>query len=387
MITIQEALAVINSQSVQKSKLNLPVIESLGYYLAENIASSMDLPPFDNSAMDGYAVCGSGDHFRVIGEVAAGEFTSRHLAQGEAMRIFTGAKIPENSTAVIMQEKTEVTGDQLKLTAGVVEGKNIRKRGEEIARGQIVFEVGQKINPATVGLLSSLGLKTVPVYQKPTVSILTTGNELVLPGNPLQTGQIYESNGSALLSVLKQFDIRSNGIRYECDDYQRIRMSVAKGFEQSNVLLISGGISVGAYDFVKRALEENGVEELFYKVKQKPGKPLYFGRKEEKFVFALPGNPASALTCFYMYVLPLLQRIAGAVHPGLLTFDAPLAKDYPMKSDRPSFMKAFFRGDIEILEGQSSSMLHSFAMGNALAFIDGPRTYRKGELVRCFLLE
>lgn len=387
MITIQEALQIVNSQPIKQAKITMSVIDSLGYCLAENIPSPMDLPSFDNSAMDGFAVSGSGDTFTVIGEIAAGDPTSYVLRGGEAFRIFTGAKVPENTTAVIMQEKTEVTNDQLKLSEEITEGKNIRRKGEEIAAGQVVFEAGQEINPAATGLLSSLGIERVPVYKKSTIAILTTGNELIKPGNPLKPGQIYESNGLTLQSVVRRYGFECTENHHKKDDYKAIRNAIADLLHASDVLLISGGISVGEYDYVKKALEENGVEELFYKVKQKPGKPLYFGRHKNKFVFALPGNPASSLTCFYIYVLPLLQRLAGISSPGLMKFEAPLAQDYVMKSDRPSFMKAHFNGEVDLLHGQGSSMLHSYAIGNALALLEGgPKIWKKGETVACYLL-
>lgn len=386
MITIQEALQLIDSQSLKQNKVTLPINRSLGHCLAEKVNAPINLPSFDNSAMDGFAVCGAGDTFSITGEIAAGDSKLHALKVGEAVRIFTGAKIPGNASAVIMQEKTEVVNETVRISDELTEGKNIRRMGEEIAAGQVVFEGGQTMNPAGIGLLSSLGIENISVFKKPDVSILTTGNELISPGNPLKTGQIYESNGTALLSAIGnyQFDCTEN--RHVKDECAFISNAIAEQLNETDVLLVSGGISVGKYDYVKTALEENGVEELFYKVKQKPGKPLYFGRKGDKFVFALPGNPASALTCFYIYVLPLLQRMAGAANPGLLKFTAPLAEDYVMKSDRPTFMKAYFDGSLHILEGQSSSMLHSFAMGNALALIEGPRQYGKGDLVECYLL-
>lgn len=388
MISIKEALQIVSSQDVHRRTKHLPLLEAVGFHLAEEIIAPLSLPPFDNSAMDGYAVCGYAVTYHIKGEVAAGETASFTLNEGEAMRIFTGGRVPANTTAVIMQEKTTVNGKLLNVSDEVVKGKNIRRKGEELAQGDRVFEVGQKITSAAVGTISSLGLAQVMVYDKPRISIITTGNELVEAGTPLQEGQIYESNGATLRASLSQYGFDAQPQLKIKDDFDAIKWGVGGALQSSDVILLSGGISVGDYDFVKKALEENGVRELFYKVAQKPGKPLYFGRKGEVFVFALPGNPASALTGFYIYVLPLLQKLQGSHHAGLLKLKLPLAHEYIMKSDRPTFFKANIAdGKLSLMHGQGSNMLHSLALGNALAFLDKQKRFEEGEMVECYCLE
>ena len=387
MISIQEAKEKVLAQEVFRVTLELPLLKALGFHLAESITATINLPSFDNSAMDGYAVCGYGETYNIKGEVAAGETASFQLNAGEAMRIFTGGRIPENTTAVIMQEKTAASGKLLNVYDEVVKGKNIRKKGEELKIGDIVFESGQKITPATVGTISSLGISHVPIFQKPKVGIITTGNELIAAGTPLKEGQIYESNGATLEAALSNYGFDCHLRTQIKDDFDAIKWGIGEALEQTDVLLLSGGISVGDYDFVKQALEENGVEELFYKVAQKPGKPLYFGRRADVFVFALPGNPASALTCFYMYVLPLLLKLKGEKSQGLLKLSLPLAHEYVMKSDRPTFFKANIAdGKVSLMHGQGSNMLHSLALGNALAFLDKQKLFEEGELVECYWL-
>ncbi len=387
MISIKEALAIVLAQDGSQMQIKISANKALGYNLAEAISSTLDLPPFDNSAMDGYAVCGYEETFNIKGEIAAGNTKSNELKEGEAMRIFTGGKVPTNTTAVIMQEKTKTHGKLLNISDEVVKGKNIRMKGEEIKKGQIVFETGHHITPATIGIINSLGIQEISVFEKPRIGMITTGNELVQPGNTLLEGQIYESNGPTIMAALQQYGFACQGNVQIKDDFDAVKWSIGEQLGQSDVLLISGGISVGDYDYVKQALVENGVEELFYKVDQKPGKPLFFGKRNNTFVFGLPGNPASGLTCFYIYVLPLLQKLAGAKRTGLNQIKLPIAHDFTMKSDRPTFFKAHIEeGKVSLMNGQSSSMLHSLALGNAIVFLDAMKLIEKGDLVECYLL-
>lgn len=387
MISIEKALEIVLDQEILMPIVSKNPIGVKGHYLAKDLHAPFDLPTFTNSAMDGYAVCGISSTYKVIGEVAAGDTHSSSLKDGEAIRIFTGGKIPDNTTAVIMQEKVSVEDSTLSVEDQVIAGKNIRPKGGELKKGALVFEQGKLLSPATIGMISSLGFGEVSTFQKPKISLLTTGNELIEQGKELKEGQIYESNGASLISALENYGFSCHSKTQIEDDFEAIKSGISAELEKSNIVLISGGISVGEYDFVKKALEENGVDELFYKVAQKPGKPLYFGRKEDKLVFALPGNPASSLTCFYVYVLPLLQKISGGIEVGLPRLSMPLAREFEMKSDRPTFFKAKYEQDeVELLHGQGSSMLHSLAEGNALVFISEQKIYAKGELVRCLLL-
>lgn len=387
MISIEQASEIIFGQDVEPVSIELALEEVRGYYLAEEINSPFDLPSFDNSAMDGYAVCGESSTYRIVGEIAAGEGEDYDLSPGEAVRIFTGARVPENTTAVVMQEKTRVDGAVLYVDESVDKGKNIRRRGNELTLGEPVFSTGHYLSPASVGQIGSLGMDRVRVYRKPEIRIISTGDELVPPGSEKKEGQIYESNSYALNAVLQQFGFACSERTHIRDDFEAIKKGIAGYLDRSDVLLLSGGISVGDYDFVKQALEENGVEELFYKVYQKPGKPLFFGRKGDTFVFALPGNPASSLTCFYIHVLPLLQKLSGSADPGLQRIRVPLKHSYDNRSDRPIFLKAKVEDQsVSILNRQSSSMIHSMAMGNALVFLDEPAKLKKGDRVTTILI-
>lgn len=387
MVTIEEALKIIKDQKVGLRTEVRGLSECLGYSIAKDIIAPFDMPSFDNSAMDGYALCGILQEYTIVGEVAAGDKVQFELKEGEAVRIFTGAKVPQNTSAVMMQEKTRVEGNKLFLEQKPNEGQCIRRRGEELKKSQLVFETGYTITPAGIGLIGSHGVEKVEVYKKPNINLITTGNELIEPGKQKQEGQIYESNSYVLAAACEQFGFKYQDKKQIEDNFEAIKAGIKESLETSDILILSGGISVGDYDFVKQALEENGVEEQFYKVFQKPGKPLYFGRKDNKFVFALPGNPASSLSCFYVYVLPLLYRLSGSERAGLNRFSFPITHDFENRGDRPSFLKANIRsGEVEILNGQGSSMIQSMALGNALAFLDAETIVKKGELVECLII-
>ncbi|MCR9227486.1 MAG: molybdopterin molybdotransferase MoeA [Flavobacteriaceae bacterium] len=387
MVTIEEALRIVKDQKISLKRESKSLGDALGYALATNTVSPFDVPEFDNSAMDGYALCGLCQEYQLVGEVAAGDSKDISLQDGEAVRIFTGAKVPQNTTAVMMQEKTSVKNGTLYLDEMSKIGQNIRKKGGQLTEGQAVFEKGHLLNPPSLALMGSLGLSELEVFSRPQVNIITTGNELVKPGEPKTEGQIYESNSYAICGALQQFGFQYHQKTQIKDDFEATKAGIKKALKSCNVLIVSGGISVGDYDFVKQSLEENGVNHLFYKVFQKPGKPLYFGRKENQFVFALPGNPASSLTCFYVYVLPLLQKLSGYGNVGLTTYQFPIKHGYENRFGRPSFLKAaVVDGKAEILDGQGSSMIQSMAKGNALAFVDHGEVLKEGDLVRCKLI-
>jgi len=387
MVTIEEAHKIIKDQPKEIKIDSKNLRDCLGFSLSENITAPFAIPSFDNSAMDGYALCGISQEYKIVGEVAAGDMSEIDLKEGEAVRIFTGAKVPENTTAVMMQEKTRVEGKKLHLDQLPKEGQSIRRKGGELKEGELVFEKGYTITPAGIGLIGALGIEKVQVYKKPVIHLITTGNELVAPGKLKGEGQIYESNSYALGAAAEDFGFECQEKKQIADDFEKIKSGIKDSLEISDVLILSGGISVGDYDFVKQALEENGIEELFYKVFQKPGKPLYFGRKGNKFVFALPGNPASSLSCFYVYVLPLLQQLSGSEKNGLERYFFPIVHDFENRGDRPSFLKSqIVEGKVEILDGQGSSMIKSMALGNALAFLDAETSAKQGDLVECLLI-
>ena len=337
MISVEEALQLIESTEVEHKVIQIPLSKALNYTLAEEVVSPMNMPSFPQSAMDGYAVNGYGRNYHVTGEIKAGDTHKVTLQEGESVRIFTGAAVPETATSVVMQEKVQRDGDKIVVDDELVEGKNIRPEGEQIQEGKVVFGKGQRLNPAALGLLQSLGFVEITVFRKPKISLLVTGNELKTPGTVLNHGEIYESNSITILSAAQQNGFVIGRFEHVVDNYDKTKEQIQKAVEGSDVVILSGGISVGDYDFVGKALDELGFGSVFYKVKQKPGKPIYFGKKGSKFVFGLPGNPAAALTCFYIYVLPFLQRLSGMENRGLKSGKAKLDQSYIKKGDRAHF--------------------------------------------------
>ena len=370
MIEVEEALRLIKSSEIKLKTIEVEINNSLGCVLAEDVISAMNMPPFKQSAMDGYSICGYANRFKVVGEIKAGDSNQYEIKEGEAYRIFTGAPVPENSTAVIMQEKAQIIDDIVSIGDDIKENKNIRPVGEQIKKGDVVFEKGDVINPSTIGLMSSLGIQKTKVYDKPQISLLVTGDELKQSCSELNFGEIYESNSSTLKSAFNQTDYNCSNISFVKDDLESTQNEIKKALEISDILVLSGGISVGDYDFVKQALEANGVQEVFYKVKQKPGKPLYFGKKGNKYVFALPGNPAAALTSFYIYILPLLNMFSGRYFQSLSKSKVKLKLPYIKKGTVAQFLRGKCTDEeVEILDGQASSMLWSFAKANCLIYI------------------
>ena len=370
MISVEEAIKIVKNSSVSREEIIVGVKDSLNFVLAESIYSPINIPSFQQSAMDGYAVCGELNEFILKDEIQAGDTRILRITTGEACRIFTGAPVPSGATAVIMQEKAENVDGKVSIHDDIVEGKNIRPIGEQIKATDLVFEKGQKLNPSALGLLQGLGIKNVKVYKNPAISLIVTGDELKPLDAQLNHGEIYESNSITLISAAKQSGFIIGDFNHVVDNYENTKNIISKQLDESDVLLLSGGISVGDYDFVKKALTENGVQEIFYKVKQKPGKPLFFGKKDQKYVFALPGNPAAALTCYYIYVLPLLKKLKGERELCLESRTVQLDKPYLKKGNRAVFLKGYCTDDkVRILDGQSSAMLHSYSLANCLIYI------------------
>lgn len=373
MISVEQALKLVSSFKPEMKVETRPTADSLGQVLANDVLSPINMPPFPQSAMDGYAL-GSGERvqgssFRVIGEIAAGSSDQLELGEGECVRIFTGAPVPESALAVVQQEWIEGSSELITLEKEVKERMHIRPMGEQMKASDVALSKCTLITPAAVGFISMLGITEVEVFAKPKVEVLVTGDELAKPGETLAHGQIFESNSYMLISALEKERIRSESFRIP-DDLTETVNRISEAISSNDVVIISGGISVGDHDHVGTALNQLGVEEVFYKVKQKPGKPLLFGTKNGTAIFALPGNPAASLSCFYMYVLPILRKFLGRSDQHLDCRNLSLSHDFMKKGDRAVFLKARVKNDqVEILNDQSSAMLSSFAVANALVYL------------------
>ncbi|MBR9855586.1 MAG: molybdopterin molybdotransferase MoeA [Algicola sp.] len=389
MIDVNKALELIEKNGTSLTAVQeMALPQALGFVLAKDIISAIDMPPFRQSAMDGYALrIGKNNSYSVIGEIKAGDNKNLSLNKGEAVRIFTGASVPDSADTVIMQEKIIQDQGYITVEGSIEAGLNIRPKGEQIQKGEIALKKGTTLKGAHIGYLASLGFTSVKVHLKPSIALVITGNELVPPGQPLPHGKIYESNGAMLTAVLTELGYKNVSSVSIKDDYENTKSALLNAMETHDLVLVTGGISVGDYDYVSKALKAIKVEEVFYKVKQKPGKPLYFGKKESTSVFALPGNPAAALSCFYIYVFPLLKQIEGASVTQLERITMPIIKDYIPKGNQPQFLKARVLADgVEILSGQSSSMLRSFGVANALVFLpENTGQITQGEPVKVIL--
>jgi len=385
-VAVQEAKEILKVLSLSGGKVQLPLQKALGYWTAGPIYAPMQVPSFDNSGMDGYAFAweDGGDSRQLAQVVQAGTFPDFTLQAGTAVRIFTGAPVPKGADTIVQQEWVRVEGDRLffdleKLTQGM----NLRRAGSQCEQGQLILAEGTRVTPGTLGLLASLGVEEVSVFAAPKVGIILTGDEVVEVGQVLHPGQIYNANGPALLGYLSQLGISEVKVYKVKDDPNEVIRVIGEALASSDVLLLTGGISVGDFDFVKEGLAENGVETLFYKVKQKPGKPLLVGKKGSKLVFALPGNPASVLTCFMQFVKPSLGQWMGNPAAWEQAKSYPLATNWEKQVKLTVFLKArLLAGQVEVLPGQESFNLLSFGSADGLIEIgEDQQSLKKGTLV------
>lgn len=384
MISVAKALDLIKTHTSQLPKVKMPLRDSYGYFFAEEVFASISLPSFRQSAMDGYAFrSGVISELEVIGECKAGDALEFNILENQAVRIFTGARVPDQADTVIMQEHVEVNGRKIAIQKMPEKSANVREVGGQVQAGDQVVTAGTKINESMIGFLTSFGMTEVSVVNKPKITLIVTGNELQEAGSLLKPGCIYESNAIMLESALKSRGYDSVKLLKVEDDLEATKKAIAVGLE-SDLLLLSGGISVGDYDFVNKALHANDVEEIFYKVNQKPGKPLWFGKRRNTLVFALPGNPASSLTCFLIYALSALKIMSGNTDFNL-DFQSGILKH----STFNKFGKTVFflgtekNGELEIFDKQASSMLISYALGNALVMIPEEKEFLEaGESVQ-----
>lgn len=344
MITVNEAQTIV-LQAAQGSRKTekLPLKDSLSRVLAEAVLSPASLPPFDQSAMDGYAfrfadLAKNGSTFEVVDEVAAGDTSEVAFPMGSAVRIFTGAGVPEGLDTVIMQELTSTEGNTVTVQAENLKfGANVRKAGEQIREGEVALPAGLELTPGTIGFLGSLGFNKVTVYAQPRVNVVVSGSEFASEMAELKQGKVFESNGVMLQTTLQTMGIHA-ATAIAIDDEEIMRQKISEALANADVVLVTGGVSVGDYDFTKPVLEALGFTTHFHKVKQKPGKPLLFMQKGDQFAFGLPGNPRSSLICFYEYVWPFLRARAGNAAPQLRKTRLPITQSIRRRAGREEFL-------------------------------------------------
>jgi molybdopterin molybdotransferase len=391
MISVSEAKTILQNQQFRGKTIHTSLSDSLHKIVSEDIFSPMDVPSFDNSAMDGYAMQfdGSRDTWNVKAVVQAGDTKEYSTLLDEAVRIFTGSKMPNNADTVIPQELITLGSNAHTihyLQSGIIKGNNVRHKGEQCKKGDLILPKDTIINSGIIGFLATLGISKVPVYQSPSVACIITGNELKELGEALKEGEIYNSNGPLLRACLQSIHIDSINFYRVKDEEKTVIATIQEALQKHDCIILSGGISVGDYDFVKSALQQLGVEEFIYKIKQRPGKPLFVGKWKGKWVFALPGNPASVASCFNHYVKPCLKFYMGYNAVWEADRVLPLSSEVKKKVGFTFFMKALHTTkNVQLLTGQQSFNMLPFAIANC--FVELPEEVEylpEGTMVNVF---
>ena len=375
LLSIEEAQRRIleRAQPLETERVRLD--DAAGRVTAEPAAAGLDLPPFDSSAMDGFAVRSADTPGRlpVVARIPAGRPADRELAAGEAMGIATGGAVPEGADAVIPLENVVDRDNEIEIGTVVQAGANVRPSGGDVRRGDLVVAQGERLGPAQLGALAASGLADILCSRRPRAAVLATGTELRRPGEELAPGEIYEANGVLLTAQLESAGAVAHRLEAVADDEGAHSNALAMGL-QSDLLVTSGGVSVGPHDLVRSVGADLGVEEVFWGVSVKPGKPLWFGVRGRTLVFGLPGNPVSTLVCFELFVRPAVLALQGATsllprfEPGLL---ASAVRANPSRTELVRARSSVADGGVEldVLTGQESHMIARAAGADALVII------------------
>jgi molybdopterin molybdotransferase len=393
VITEEEAIAHILSKVAPLPSRALPLARAREEFAARDIFAKLALPVFDNSAMDGYAVvagaCGPGKGQRVIGEQPAGVDRDLVVAPGEAIRIFTGAPLPVGADAVVMQEDVRRDGSDIFIETEVAPGDFIRRRGSDLSEGQKIVEIGDRVRPQTLALLAAEGFAEIEVGGAVRAALIITGDELIPPGGSLGPGQIYESNSVLIQTLFEKAGVCQVQVERCPDDASAIEAALRRCLE-CDVLVVVGGVSVGARDLVKPALSAVGAQTDLWRVSVKPGKPFLFGRAGTCAIFGLPGNPVSAFITFLLFVRPAILQLRGA-RPDELSLpatEATLADEVQNESDRPHYVRGqLVRGRFNVIGRQESHALYGLSRANALLRVPAREVFRGGRVVPILSLD
>jgi molybdenum cofactor synthesis domain-containing protein len=393
-----DAVRTVLESTPRMPVVRLPLIEAHGLVLAEDLSATVDSPPFDNSAVDGYAVRSSdasapGRTFTVVDEAPAGRPALKTVGEGEAVKIFTGGVLPAGADAIVMVENTSGWGDTFELHREASPGQNVREAGEDARKGDLILRAGTEVGAPEVALAATQGYGELPVYRRPTVVVLSTGSELVPPGErELRPGEIFDSNSYAMMAQAREAGADARRIAAASDDEDALRRAIEEALETADVVVTSGGVSVGEKDLVKSTMIALGVEQVFWGVKLKPGKPVFYGTRGATRLFGLPGNPVSAMVCFELFVRPALMAMMNRAdhdRPRIeVYFDADVRNNFGRTHAMRVHLRRTDRGWLaESVGAQGSGLVSSLTRADALAMI-GPETegVRAGELVEAVVL-
>jgi molybdopterin molybdotransferase len=377
LITVADARELVLATTRTLEAQEVGIDEALGRALAQDVRAAGDVPPFACSAMDGYAIVAGerGRRLTVAGEARAGTPSPRSLSDGEAIRISTGATVPDGATGVIPQENVTVHGGQIETGVAVAPGENVRGAGEDMRAASTVLSAGTRLGAVELGAVVAAGAGSVFVARRPRAAVLCTGDELRAPGEPLRPGEIHNSNAPMLIGLAAGAGAMTTAAQRLPDQRAATEAGISAALETCDVVIISGGVSVGPHDHVKPALETLGVEEVFWSVALQPGKPTWFGRRADAFVFGLPGNPVSAVVTFSLFVAPALAALQGIrIRAGARELQAILGEDVRRNPRREQAVRVRLQRDdgrmVAFLNrAQGSHILSSLIGADALAMI------------------
>ena len=388
MLTVDQALEILQGSASPLGVVELPLAQALGHALAEEIRADRPLPPFNRVTMDGFALRAADlqskeQQFDIIGILGAGEDPDVPLGENQAIQIMTGAALPETADAVIQIELASIEGDKVRFDLdSIAAKKNVAQKGEDAQEGQLFFSPGEVITPSMAAFLASVGKANVQVYRKPTMAVLSTGTEILPVEATPKFYQIRDCNSWTIQGMSAALGLESQSLGIALDEEKDLKEKIKAGLE-ADVLVLSGGVSMGEFDLVPKILQESGVAQVFHKVFLKPGKPIWFGRHETGFVFGLPGNPVSVQACFKLFTEPLLLGLMGHKNPGWGSFWLPLAGDIKKKTEREQFTPAKIEknalAEVRIQgSGDFSNLVQSTGM---LRMPAEARLLHRGELV------